>query len=119
DRRKTEDDRHNGNSSAALLAASLNVYDVDGRVTDTKAGTVLSGTTVTTWLTTAHTTYTPTSKVATVTDADGSVVTTAYDGDDRTDTVTDPVGRQVHFTYDAAGQTLIEYRGWGSPLSEA
>ena len=119
DRRKTEDDRHNGNSSAAVLAATQSVYDLLSRITDIKAGLTFSGNTVATWRTMQHTTYTPTSMVATVTDADGSVVTNTYDGDDRTDAVTDPIGRQIHFSYDAAGQTLIEYRGWGSPLQQA
>jgi YD repeat-containing protein len=65
DRRKTEDDHHDGGALANLNAATQSVYDEIGRVTDTKAGTAFSGTTVTTWLTTKHTTYTPTSKVAT------------------------------------------------------
>ncbi len=64
------------------------------------------------------TTYTPMSKIATVTDADDSVVATTYDMLDRTNVVTDPVGRQTRFTYDARGQTLIEYRAWQTPLQQ-
>jgi RHS repeat-associated protein len=119
DRRKTEYDLHNGNAATVLVAASANIYDALGRVTDTKAGIAFSGTTVTTWLTTAHTTYTPTSKPTGFTDADGRTVTTIYDDLDRSLTITDPVGRGVHNQYDAAGQLIIEYHGWGSLLQQA
>jgi len=120
-RRKTEDDHHNGGSTANLNAATKTLYDVVNRVTDNQVGTAFSGTTVTTWLTTKHTTYTPTSKVATVTDADSSVVTTTYDDGDRVRKVTDPVGRNTLFLYCASGNTdcaanqvKTEYRGWQS-----
>ncbi|MEI9889150.1 MAG: hypothetical protein WDN08_22125 [Rhizomicrobium sp.] len=119
DRRKIEDDRHDGNAAAAVIAAAQTVYDVLGRVVDEEAGTAFSGTAVTAWLTTAHTTYTPTSKVATVTDADSRTVTTTYDALDRIDVVADPIGRKVHNAYDAAGQLLVEYRAWGDPLQIA
>jgi len=119
DRRKLEDDRHNGGSGATLLAASSSVYNAKGDVTDARAGTAFSGTTVTTWLVTAHTTYTPTSKPATVTDADTRTVVTAYDALDRVATITDPLGKAVHSTYDDAGELLIEYRGWLTPLQQA
>ncbi|MEI9889147.1 MAG: hypothetical protein WDN08_22110 [Rhizomicrobium sp.] len=39
DRRKIEDDRHNGNAAAAVIAAAQTVYDVLGRVVDEEAGT--------------------------------------------------------------------------------
>jgi RHS repeat-associated protein len=117
-RRKAEDDHHTG---ATLNAAEKTLYDAVNRVTDDQVGTAFTGTTVSTWLTTKHTTYTPTSKVATVTDADSRVTATSYDDDDRTLTVTDPMTRKVHFTYCGAGepncaanQVEKEIRAWGS-----
>jgi RHS repeat-associated protein len=119
DRRKTEDDRHNGDASAVLLAASRVLYDAVGRDKEDDAGTAFSGTSVTTWQTMKQTAYTPTSKVASVTDADGKVTTSHYDDGDRTITVTDPVGRAVHDLYCAPGdatcaanQVKTEYRAW-------
>jgi len=119
DRRKTEDDHHNGGIAAALNAASRTIYDAVGRDQEDDAGTVFSGTTVTTWIYTKKTTYTPTSKVATVTDADSRVTTTGYDNDDRTLTVTDPISRATHFVYCAPGDTdcsanavKVELRAW-------
>ena len=122
DRRKTEDDHHDGNATMALNAASKTLYDAIGRVTDDQVGTAFSGTTVTTWLTTKHTTYTPTSKVATVTDADNRTTTTVYDDGDRTLTITDPISRKIHFTYCtindlpncAANQVDKEVRAWST-----
>jgi RHS repeat-associated protein len=115
-RRKVEDDHHVGTT---LNAAEKTLYDQINRVTDNQVGTAFSGTTVTTWLTIKHTTYTPTSKVQAVTDADSRVTTTAYDNADRTLTVTDPVSRNVHFAYCGAGspncaanQVKTEYRAW-------
>jgi YD repeat-containing protein len=123
DRRKMKDDHHDGNATAALNAATQTVYDPIGRVTDSKAGTAFSGTTVTTWLTTKHTTYTPTSKVATVTDADSRTTTTTYDDGDRTSNVSDPLSRNVHLVYCASGSAncaanavKTEYRAWVSGL---
>jgi RHS repeat-associated protein len=119
DRRKTEDDRHNGDATAALLAASRVLYDAVGRDKEDDAGTAFSGTSVTAWQTMKQTAYTPTSKVASVTDADGKVTTTHYDDGDRVLTVTDPVGRAVHDLYCAPGdatcaanQVKTEYRAW-------
>src|SRR6185312_12950651 len=97
DRRKYEDHHHDGNISANLNAANKVVYDAIGRVTDSQVGTAFSGTSVTTWLTTKHTTYTPTSKVATVTDADSRVTANTYDDADRLLMVTDPVSRKTRF----------------------
>jgi RHS repeat-associated protein len=114
DRRKTEDDRHNGNSLAALLAASKTTYDLLGRDVEDDAGTVFSGTSVTSWLMVKQTAYTPTSKVASVTDGDTRVTTTTYDGVDRPSIVTDPVLRQSQTIYDAAGNTLQEIHGLGT-----
>lgn len=82
-----------------------------GRDIEDDAGTVFSGSTVTTWLAIKKSTYTPTSKVKTVTDADARVTSSDYDGDDRLLTVTDPVSRKVHYVTDAAGQTLTELGG--------
>ncbi len=121
-RRKVEDDHHDGNSSAALNAASKTLYDEIGRVTDDQVGTAFSGITVTTWLTTKHVTYTPTSKVATVTDADSRTTTSVYDDGDRVMTVTDPMSRATRFNYCtvndlpncAANQVDKEIRAWTS-----
>ncbi len=44
------------------------------------------GSAVVTWVATKKTTYTPTSKVASIMDADGSIVSTTYDMLDRTHT---------------------------------
>ncbi len=118
DRRKLEDDVRVGGAGTDFIAATALVYDALGRVVDKKQAKAVSGTTVTAWVTT-HTTYTPTSKPATVTDPDGRTVTTTYDPLDRVDTVTDPVGRAIHNAYDAAGQLITEYRAWGSALQEA
>ncbi len=119
ERRKTEDDHHDGNAAAPLNSASKTIYDEIGRVTDNQVGTAFSGTI--TWLTTKHTTYTPTSKVATIIDADSRVTTTTYDDADRTRKVTDPIGRNTLFQYCASGNTdcaanqvKTEYRGWQS-----
>jgi RHS repeat-associated protein len=101
-RRRVEDDHHD--TATTLNAAEKTLYDAVNRVTDAQVGTVFSGTTVTTWLTTKHTTYTPTSTVATVTDADNRTTTTSYDDVDRILTVTDPVSRKVHYTYCGAGE---------------
>jgi len=122
DRRKLEDDHHVGNSSAPLNAVSKTQYDIIGRdIEDDQAkcfdnATTCpnSGSTVVTWVATKKTTYTATSKVKTVTDADDSVTTSDYDGDDRVVTVTDPVGRQAHYVFDAAGQKLKEIRAWST-----
>jgi RHS repeat-associated protein len=119
-RRKVEDDHHQGNQFAAINAAEKTLYDQVNRVTDNQRASSISGSTIT-WLTTKHTTYTPTSKVATVTDADSRVTAMSYDDDDRTVTVTDPISRKVHFTYCGAGepncaanQVEKEIRAWNS-----
>jgi RHS repeat-associated protein len=120
-RRKVENDHHMGNQTAGLNAAEKTLYDSINRVTDNQVGTAFSGTTVASWLTVKHTTYTPTSKVNTVTDADSRTATTSYDDGDRMLTVTDPVSRKVHFTYCgpgeancAANQVEKEIRAWSS-----
>ncbi|MBI3677515.1 MAG: RHS repeat protein, partial [Proteobacteria bacterium] len=118
-RRPTQSLHHDGSITATLNAASRTTYDALGRTTKEEAGTMFSGTSVTTWLTVGQKTYTPTSKVATTTDADSRVVSTAYDALDRPDVITDPIGRKSHFTYNAAGETLVEYRAWTSTLQEA
>ncbi|MBV8977712.1 MAG: RHS repeat protein [Alphaproteobacteria bacterium] len=121
DRKKTEDDHHNGDANASLNAATQSAFDEIGRITDTKIGTSFSGTTVTAWQTMKHITYTPTSKLATVTDADSRTTSTFYDNADRAQTVSDPLGRNVHYVYCAPGNTncaanavKTEYRGWVS-----
>jgi RHS repeat-associated protein len=118
-RRRVEDDHHTG---ATLAAAEKTLYDAVNRVTDDQVGTAFSGTTVTTWLTAKHTTYTPTSKVTTITDADSRTTTTAYDDGDRVMTVTDPASRATRFNYCtvnllpdcAANQVSKEIRAWST-----
>ncbi|HEY2070401.1 MAG TPA: RHS repeat-associated core domain-containing protein [Rhizomicrobium sp.] len=117
DRRKTEDHHHDGNISATLNAATKIQYDIIGRDIEDDAGVAFSGTAVTTWQMIKQTSYTPTSKVATVTDADIRVITNDYDNDDRLITVTDPVGRKTHTVYDAAGQKLTEIRSWTGTIN--
>jgi RHS repeat-associated protein len=114
DRRKTESHHHDGAITAALNAASKTTYDPLGRDVEDDVGTVFSGTTVTNWVMDKTTAYTPTSKVASVTDADSRVTTTTYDGADRVSLVTDPVLRQSLTTYDPAGNVLTEIRGLGT-----
>ncbi len=119
DRNKTESHHHDGGSGAALNSASRTTYDALERDIKEESGLTFSGVTVSTWQTDKTTTYTPTSKVASVTDADGSVTANTYDALDRTDVVTDPVGRRTHFTYDARSETLVEYRAWQAALQQA
>ena len=122
DRRKSEDDHHDGDLTHPLNAAGKTLYDPIGRVTDNQVGTSFTGSTVNTWLTVKHTTYTPTSKVATVTDADSRTTTTVYDDGDRVLTVTDPISRATRFNYCtvndlpncAANQVDKEIRAWTS-----
>jgi YD repeat-containing protein len=114
DRRKTESHHHDGTITATLNAASKTTYDPLGRDVEDDVGTVFSGTSVTNWVMDKTTAYTPTSKVASVTDADSRVTTTTYDGADRVSLVTDPVLRQTLIGYDATGNTLTETRGLGT-----
>jgi RHS repeat-associated protein len=123
DRRKLESDHHIGAYTGTLNAASKTIYDLLGRVMEEDtakcfngSGCPTSGTSVATWVATKANTYTPTSKVATVTDADGAVTSTTYDAADRTYVVTDPANRQTQFIDDAAGNVLQEIRGLGSPV---
>lgn len=126
DRRKAEDDHHDGGSTAALNAASKTLYDAIGRVTDDQVASAIVGSTVT-WLTVKHTTYTPTSKVATVTDADSRVITTTYDNGDRISKATDPAANTTHFVYCttnllpdcAANQVSKEIRAWDNAHANA
>ena len=118
ERRKTESHHHDGAITATLNEASRTTYDALDRDIKDETGLTFSGTTVATWQTDKTTVYTPMSKPTVVTDADGSVTNTAYDALDRIATVTDPIGRKDHFQYDAAGNTLFEYRAWQSPLKE-
>ncbi|HEY2033150.1 MAG TPA: RHS repeat-associated core domain-containing protein [Rhizomicrobium sp.] len=119
DRRKTEDHRHNGNASAVLIAASKTDYDAIGRDIFEYSGLTFSGTSVASWQTDKSTTYTPVSKVATITDADNRTTTNTWDNADRLLTVADPVSRKTHFVYCALGdancaanQVKTEYRAW-------
>ena len=115
DRRKLETDNHAGALTAALAASSRTIYDVVGRDIEDDTGTVFSGTTVTTWVMNKKTTYTPTSKVASVTDGDSRITSTTYDSADRPNIATDPVLRQSQKTYDAAGNVLQEIHALGTP----
>ncbi|MEW6437764.1 MAG: RHS repeat-associated core domain-containing protein [Pseudomonadota bacterium] len=55
---------------------------------------------------TVKTSYTPTGKIATTTDANGNVTVNAYDADDRLSSVTDPLGRVTSYGYDALGRQI-------------
>ncbi len=127
DRRKTEDDHHDGGLTAVLNAASRTQYDAVGRdyeddvakCFDNATTCPASGSAVATWIAARKTTYTPTSKVATVTDADSRVTITTYDDGDRVFNIADPLSRSTHFWYCvaaradcAANQVLTEYRSW-------
>ena len=123
DRRPQYSIHHDGSTTSASINAETRiVYDPLGRDVeddivkcfDNTTTCPASGTTPVTWIATRTTTYTPTSKVASVTDADGSVTSTTYDPTDRASIVTDPVLRQVMFGYDPAGNVLTETRGLGT-----
>jgi len=118
-RRKTETDHYN--TATSLNAAERTIYDDIGRDKEDDVGLTFSGTTVATWQMVKSTTYSATSKVLTVTDADNRTTTTTYDDGDRTYTITDPIPRKTHFAYCAAGnancaanQVKTEYRAWTS-----
>ncbi len=120
-RRKIEDDHHNGDANATLNAASRTQYDDVGRDMEDDAGTVFSGTMVTTWQMVKQTFYTPTSKVAHTTDADGRQINHYYDNADRPARIVDPVSRSTKFSYCtlgdpncAANQIETEYRAWNT-----
>jgi RHS repeat-associated protein len=123
DRRPLYSIHHDGGTTgSAINSESKVVYDVVGRDTeddivkcfDNASTCPASGSVPVTWVASKKTTYTPTSKVATVTDADNGITATMYDGADRISVVTDPVLRQSKFTYDAAGNILTETRGLGT-----
>jgi len=123
DRLKKQDDYHKGGQNADLNAASRTIYDLLRRVDHEDAGLTFSTTgtpTVLTWQTNKTITYTATSKVETVKDADNRITTTKYDDDDRVLTISDPEDRKTHFVYCAPGdancaanQVAIELRAWG------
>lgn len=62
--------------------------------------------------------YTPTSRVHTVTNGAGNTTTNAYDPMDRLLQVTDPVNRITHNEYGLAGQLTRIMRAYGSPLQQ-
>lgn len=126
--------RDGGVTATTLLSASRFTYDNVGRVTLEEAAKCFtgpascdqSGPAVDTWIAAKTTVYTPTGKPYTVTDADSRTTTTDYDGLDRALTVTDPIGRKVHYEYCeptdtncAALAVRIEWRAWGSALQQA
>ena len=122
DRRMTYTYHHIGTYTGTLNAASQTLYDALGRDYEDEvakcfngSGCPNSGSSVATWVATKTTTFTPTSKEATVTDADGSVTSFTYDAADRKFVTTDPVQRQTELVYDAAGNVLQEIHGLGSP----
>jgi RHS repeat-associated protein len=122
-RQKTYTYHHIGAyNSSTLNAASQTLYDALGRDYEDDVakcfngtGCPNSGSSVATWVKSKVTTFTPTSKEQTVTDADGSVTSFLYDAADRKFVTTDPVQRQTELVYDAAGNVLQEIRGLGSP----
>jgi RHS repeat-associated protein len=122
-RQKTYTYHHIGAyNSSTLNAASQTLYDALGRPYEEDVAKCFNGTgcpnfgsSVASWVKSKVTTFTPTSKEATVTDADGSVTSFSYDAADRKFVTTDPVQRQTELVYDAAGNVLQEIRGLGSP----
>jgi RHS repeat-associated protein len=113
-RRPTLVRRHNGGSSAALLAAEQTIYDASGQVLQQRGGTAFSGTSVTSWQTQKTITYTPTGKLATETNADNETTERKYDALDRVQQIIDPVGRRTASVYNLAGEVLCAWRGWNS-----
>jgi RHS repeat-associated protein len=114
---------HDGTTTSAPINSETKVvYDPVGRnieddivkCFDNATTCPVSGTNPVTWVAAKKTTYTPTSKVETVTDADGGVTFTTYDPADRVSIATDPVLRQVFFQYDPSGNLLSETRGFGT-----
>ncbi len=80
---------------APLALVTTYGYDPDGRLLQTRrsaAGTVLA---------TTNSSYTPSGRLATATDANGNVTRYAYDAADRLARVTDAAGRVTTYTYDA------------------
>jgi RHS repeat-associated protein len=91
-------------STSPPTAAAINgvltsdSYDADGRLLQVRQlanGTVLRS---------ASTTYTPSGKVATTTDANSNVTRNAYDPLERLSSVTDAEGRTVRYGYDAVSR---------------
>lgn len=117
-RRPTLVRNHNGNASAALLAAQRTNYNVLGQVTSTEGGTAFSGVNVTTWLTQETRTYTPTGQVWTIANGAGNTTTNTYDGLDRLLQVADPLNRRTRNVYDPAGQITSVIRAYGSALPQ-
>ncbi|HEY1632399.1 MAG TPA: RHS repeat-associated core domain-containing protein [Rhizomicrobium sp.] len=121
-RKNTFDYHHMGNATAPLDLVSQTKYDAIERDVeediakcfDNATTCPQTGSSVVTWVAKKKITYTPTSKVASITDADGAIVTNFYDNDDRLGRTVDPVGRQKRYVYDAAGQKLREIRAWNS-----
>jgi RHS repeat-associated protein len=75
-------------------------YDPNGQLLQTQQlanGSVLRS---------ASSTYTLTGEVSTITDANGNVISRAYDADDRLSSVTDPVGNVTSYTYDAVSRPV-------------
>ena len=118
-RRKLAEQKRNGSIIALPLAIATTTYDANGRDLTSSRATGIDGSGNATGWETVTKTYTPTGKVATVTDPLNEVTTTTYDALDRVATVTDPVGRVTSKIYDPAGQVLQERRGVGTPLEEA
>ncbi|MBV9569844.1 MAG: RHS repeat protein, partial [Alphaproteobacteria bacterium] len=120
DRLKKQEEHHKGGQGAALNAASRTFYDLLRRDYREDVALTFSGANVTSWQANKWTTYTATSKVETVKDADNRITTTKYDDDDRVLTISDPEDRKTHFVYCAPGdancaanQVAIELRAWG------
>lgn len=114
DRRKKVVLHHNGNISAAVIAAEQTQYDVLGRVLENDGGIGFSGTSVTTWQMLNQSTYTPTGKVQTEKDGANDQTNYTYDPMDREVIVMDPVSQRVASVYDLAGEKLATWRGWNS-----
>ncbi len=78
-------------------------YDADGRLLNTQQSSNGS------FLRQVSSTYTPTGKTATTTDANGNVTQYAYDANDRLQKVTDPLYRVTTYGYDATDRPIAVF----------
>lgn len=109
---------HNGNVSAALLAAERTNYDAAGRVISLQGATAWTGTSVSAWQTLETRTYTPTGQVATVTNNAGNLTRMCYDDADRVEIVVDPMGRARRTSYTDRGEVAEIDAWWSAPLND-
>ena len=97
-------------AGSAGSLTDFTTYDADGRVTGTAHSTGNSNA-PNQWTTY---TYTPTGKVATLTDASADKTTYAYDANDRLISATDAAGRITSYGYDADDRVTLVCKGTGT-----